>query len=79
VLLPESAQIRLQRMYDKTLYKAPVSTMAAARPKGVVHPDGTFTVAKFGGEPLRDQALLRWCEELLDTVLGPVLQAVLAN
>ncbi|MCW2491869.1 MAG: transcription-repair coupling factor, partial [Frankiales bacterium] len=79
VLLPESAQIRLQRMYDKTLYKAPVSTMAAARPKGVVNPDGTFTVAKFGGEPLRDQALLRWCEELLDTVLGPVLQAVLAN
>jgi transcription-repair coupling factor (superfamily II helicase) len=66
-------------MYDKTLYKAPVSTMAAARPKGVVNPDGTFTVAKFGGEPLRDQALLRWCEELLDTVLGPVLQAVLAN
>jgi transcription-repair coupling factor (superfamily II helicase) len=79
VLLPESAQIRLQRMYDKTLYKAPVSTMAAARPKGVVNPDGTFTVAKFGGEPLRDQALLRWCVELLDTVLGPVLQAVLAN
>ncbi|MDQ1748953.1 MAG: hypothetical protein QOE71_9 [Pseudonocardiales bacterium] len=79
VLLPESAQIRLQRMYDKTLYKAPVSTMAAARPKGIVNPDGTFTVAKFGGEPLRDQALLRWCIELLDTVLGPVLQAVLAN
>ncbi|HEX2904967.1 MAG TPA: transcription-repair coupling factor [Jatrophihabitans sp.] len=79
VLLPESAQLRLQRMYDKTLYKAAVSTMAAARPKGVLNKDGTFTVAKFGGEPLRDQPLLDWCAQLLDTVLGPVLQAVLAN
>jgi transcription-repair coupling factor (superfamily II helicase) len=79
VLLPESAQIRLQRMYEKTLYKAPVSTMAAARPKGVTKPDGSFSVAKFGGEPLRDQALLSWCIELLDSVLGPVLQAVLSN
>ncbi|UQX89375.1 transcription-repair coupling factor [Jatrophihabitans telluris] len=79
VLLPESAQIRLSRMYDKTLYKAPVSTMAAARPKGVIKPDGTFATASFGGEPLRDQALLKWCTELLDTILGPVLQAVLSN
>jgi transcription-repair coupling factor (superfamily II helicase) len=66
-------------MYEKTVYKPAVATMAAARPKGVVKPDGSFAVAKFGGEPLRDQALLNWCVELLDTVLGPVLQAVLAN
>ncbi|MCW2540849.1 MAG: transcription-repair coupling factor [Frankiales bacterium] len=79
VLLPESAQLRLERLYDKTLYKAPVSTMAAARPKGVTKPDGSFAVAKFGGEPLRDQALLSWCIELLDTVLGPVLEVVLAS
>jgi transcription-repair coupling factor (superfamily II helicase) len=79
VLLPESAQLRLQRTYDKTLYKPAVSTMAAARPKGVLNKDGTFSPAKFGGEPLRDQALLSWCVELLDGILGPVLQAVLAN
>jgi len=79
VLLPESAQLRLQRLYDKTAYKPAVSTMSAGRPKGVRQPDGTFTVAKFGGEPLRDQALLNWCVELLDSVLGPVLAAVLAN
>jgi transcription-repair coupling factor (superfamily II helicase) len=78
VLLPESAQLRLERLYDKTLYKPAVSTMAAARPKGVTKPDGTFTVAKFGGEPLRDQPLLNWCVELLDAVLGPVLAAVVA-
>jgi transcription-repair coupling factor (superfamily II helicase) len=78
VQLPESAQLRLERLYDKTLYKPAVSTMAAARPKGVLAPDGTFTEAKFGGEPLRDQSLLGWCARLLDTVLGPVLAAVLA-
>jgi len=79
VLLPESAQIRLQRSYDKTVYKAAVSTMAASRPKGVVKPDGSWTEAKFGGEPLRDQPLLNWCVQVLDTILGPVLAAVLAN
>jgi transcription-repair coupling factor (superfamily II helicase) len=79
VLLPESAQVRLQRTYDKTLYKAAVSTMAAGRPKGVLNKDGTFTEAKFGGEPLRDQALLNWCIQLLESILGPVLAAVLAN
>ncbi|MCW2522319.1 MAG: transcriptional-repair coupling factor, partial [Frankiales bacterium] len=79
VLLPESAQLRLERTYDKTVYKPAVSTMAAARPKGVLNPDGTFTAAKFGGEPLRDQAMLSWCVELLESILGPVLRAVLAN
>lgn len=79
VLLPESAQVRLQRTYDKTLYKAAVSTMAAARPKGVTKSDGTFVEAKFGGEPIRDQALLSWCIQLLESILGPVLAAVLAN
>jgi transcription-repair coupling factor (superfamily II helicase) len=79
VLLPESAQVRLQRSYDKAVYKPVVSTMAVARPKGVVKPDGSFAEAKFGGEPLRDQALLTWCAQLLETILGPVLQAVLSN
>ncbi len=79
VLLPESAQVRLQRTYDKTIYKPAVSTMAAARPKGVVKPDGSWAEAKFGGEPLRDQALLGWCVDLLEAILGPVLKAVLAN
>jgi transcription-repair coupling factor (superfamily II helicase) len=79
VLLPESAQLRLQRLYDKTAYKPTVSTMSAGRPKGARQADGTFAPVKFGGEPLRDQALLAWCVELLDAILGPVLEAVLAN
>ncbi len=79
VLLPESAQVRLQRSYDRTLYKPAVSTMAAARPKGVIKPDGSWAEAKFGGEPLRDQPLLSWCIDVLESILGPVLKAVLAN
>ncbi|HEV2888619.1 MAG TPA: transcription-repair coupling factor [Jatrophihabitans sp.] len=79
VLLPESAQVRLQRSYDKAVYKPAVSTMAAARPKGVVKPDGSWAEAKFGGEPLRDQPLLSWCSQLLEAILGPVLKAVLSN
>ena len=79
VLLPESAQVRLQRTYDKAVYKPAVSTMAAARPKGVIKPDGSFAETKFGGEPLRDQALLTWCAQLLEAILGPVLKAVLSN
>jgi transcription-repair coupling factor (superfamily II helicase) len=56
-----------------------VSTMAAARPKGVIKPDGSWAEAKFGGEPLRDQPLLTWCADLLEAILGPVLKAVLSN
>jgi transcription-repair coupling factor (superfamily II helicase) len=68
--LPESAQIRLTRLYDKALYKQAVSTVAVPRPKGVVKPDGSFAVASFGGEPLRDIALLNWCGEVLAEVTG---------
>ncbi|MCW2494837.1 transcription-repair coupling factor [Jatrophihabitans sp.] len=70
VELPESGQLRLQRLYDKAQYKQAVSTMVVPRPKGVLKPDGTFVEAKFGGEPLRDVALLTWCAEVLAAVTG---------
>jgi transcription-repair coupling factor (superfamily II helicase) len=68
--LPDSAQLRLQRLYDKAHYKQTVSTMSVPRPKGVVKPDGTFAPVAFGGEPLRDVALLIWCSEVLAQVTG---------
>ncbi|MCW2644719.1 MAG: mfd [Pseudonocardiales bacterium] len=68
--LPESAQIRLERLYDNARYKQAVSTVSVPRPKGVVKPDGSFAVTTFGGEPLRDIALLNWCGEVLATVTG---------
>jgi transcription-repair coupling factor (superfamily II helicase) len=68
--LPESAQLRLQRLYDKAHYKAAASTVSVPRPKGVVKPDGSFAEVKFGGEPLRDVALLNWCGTVLASVTG---------
>jgi transcription-repair coupling factor (superfamily II helicase) len=70
VELPESALLRLQRLYDKSHYKQAVGTMSVPRPKGVVQPDGTFREAAFGGQPLRDIALLAWCGQVLDSVLS---------
>jgi transcription-repair coupling factor (superfamily II helicase) len=68
--LRESAQLRLQRLYDKALYKPTVSTVSVPRPKGVVKPDGSFAVAKFGGEALRDVPLLTWTLEVVESLLG---------
>ena len=38
-------------------------------------PDGAFAETKFGGEPLRDIALLRWCGEVLEAVAGQLVVA----
>jgi transcription-repair coupling factor (superfamily II helicase) len=71
--LPESAQLRLTRLYDKAVYKQAVSTVSIPRPKGVTKPDGSFTVTQFGGEALRDIALLNWSAEVIAT-LAPAEQ-----
>ncbi len=66
--LAESAQVRLRRLYERAIYKQAVSIVSVPRPKGVVKPDGSFTEAAFGGEPLRDVALLQWCAQVLAAV-----------
>jgi len=58
--LPESAQLRLQRLYDKAHYKRAVSTVSVPRPRS----------AGMGSEPLRDVGLLNWCGEVLRSVTG---------
>jgi transcription-repair coupling factor (superfamily II helicase) len=75
VELPESGQLRLQRLYDRSHYKPAVATMSVPRPKGVVKPDGSFAEVKFGGEPLRDIPLLTWCAEVLASVTGQPVPA----
>jgi transcription-repair coupling factor (superfamily II helicase) len=62
VELPESARLRLNRVYPKSVVKAPVKTMLVPRPK----------TAAVGGQPLRDEELLTWCHQVIDTVLAPV-------
>ncbi|MDP9115692.1 MAG: transcription-repair coupling factor [Actinomycetota bacterium] len=68
--LPESGQLRLTRLYEKAQYKQAVQTVVVPRPRGVVKPDGSFAVASFGGQPLRDVALLSWCAEVMSSVTG---------
>jgi transcription-repair coupling factor (superfamily II helicase) len=77
--LPDSTLLRLQRLHPKSLYKPTVATMAVPRPKGVRKADGTFEVAAFGGEPLRDVALLQWCAQVLEQVVGQPVQRELAR
>jgi transcription-repair coupling factor (superfamily II helicase) len=74
--LPESALMRVNRLYPRSLYKPAVSTLAIPRPKGVSRPDGSFTPAAFGGEPLRDVALLAWCGEVFDAILSPIARPI---
>jgi transcription-repair coupling factor (superfamily II helicase) len=61
VELPDSRQVRLQRLYPRTLLKQAVRTMLVPVPK----------TASFGGQPLRDTELLAWCAEVVRSVLAP--------
>jgi transcription-repair coupling factor (superfamily II helicase) len=61
VELPESRQVRLQRLYPRTVLKQQVRTMLVPVPK----------TASFGGQPLRDTELLAWCAEVVRSVLAP--------
>jgi len=58
--LPDSKQMRLKRYYPDAVYKAAGDQISVPRPM----------TRRVGGEPVRDVELLRWCEELLTTVLG---------
>jgi transcription-repair coupling factor (superfamily II helicase) len=69
VRLTDSGQMRVTRLYDKSQYKPTVSTLSVPRPKGVMRQDGTFQVASFGGDPMRDQGLLAWATTLLEAVV----------
>jgi transcription-repair coupling factor (superfamily II helicase) len=58
--LPDSKQLRLKRFYPDAVYKQTTDQVSLPRP----------TDRRIGGEPLRDAAVLAWCGELLQTVLG---------
>ncbi len=61
VELPESAQLRLQRLYPGSLVKGAVRSILVPKPM----------TARVGGQPLRDVALLDWCREVIEAVLTP--------
>ena len=59
--LPESAQMRLKRLYPRAQYKAASGTLSLPRP--VAGQDARGPV-KMGAAPMRDLELLAWCEQL---------------
>ncbi|MDP9816029.1 transcription-repair coupling factor [Spirilliplanes yamanashiensis] len=60
--LPDSKQMRLKRYHPDSVYKAATDQVSVPRP----------STRRIGGEPLRDDALLQWCAQLLKDVLGEV-------
>ncbi|MEV3919913.1 transcription-repair coupling factor [Actinomadura coerulea] len=58
VHLPDSKQVRLQRLYPKSILKPATDTLLVPAPK----------TAPLGGRPLRDQELLRWATDLVDAL-----------
>jgi transcription-repair coupling factor (superfamily II helicase) len=66
VELPESAQLRLKRLYPGSVLKPALRTVLVPFP----------TTARIGGKPLHGEAILTWCRELIDAVvLGDVSAA----
>ncbi|MDD9206599.1 helicase-related protein, partial [Georgenia sp. 10Sc9-8] len=63
--LPESAQLRLKRLYPGTVLKPAIRSVLVPFP----------TTARIGGKPLRDADLLAWVRELIDAVLGNAVGA----
>jgi len=84
VELPDSRQVRLQRLYPRTVLKPAVRTMLVPVPKAVPGAragsnqgsgstrSGTGPTISLGAPPLRDQELLAWCEELIGAVLDGI-------
>jgi transcription-repair coupling factor (superfamily II helicase) len=78
VELPDSRQVRVQRLYPRTVLKPAVRTMLVPVPKAApgTRPGsgstraGTGQTVSIGAPPLRGADLLAWCEELIEAVLG---------
>jgi transcription-repair coupling factor (superfamily II helicase) len=85
VLLPESRQVRVARLYPKTVLKQAVRTMLVPVPKadGGTRPGsagvragsgraGPSSAVSIGAPPLRDRELLAWCDDLIEHVLDGI-------
>ncbi|WP_444662907.1 transcription-repair coupling factor [Cellulomonas sp. CW35] len=59
VELPESAQLRLKRLYPGTVLKPALRTVLVPFP----------TTARIGGKPLHGREVLTWCRQLIDAVV----------
>jgi transcription-repair coupling factor (superfamily II helicase) len=66
VELPESGVLRLNRLHPRSIVKPALRTMLVPRP----------TTAVVGGRPIRDEALLSWAREVVDTVVDRIGERV---
>jgi transcription-repair coupling factor (superfamily II helicase) len=81
VELPESRQVRAERLYPRTLYKPAVRTMLVPVPKAVAGTRagsgstraGTGRIMSLGAPSLRDTELLSWCEDLIEALLDATI------
>ncbi|HUJ05545.1 MAG TPA: transcription-repair coupling factor [Streptosporangiaceae bacterium] len=88
VELPDSREVRVQRLYPRTLLKPTVRTMLVPVPKAGSRPGsrsaggsgrygaGAGAVTPIGAPSLRDGELLAWCQELVEAVFGDLPPAV---
>ncbi|MCW2631272.1 MAG: transcription-repair coupling factor, partial [Pseudonocardia sp.] len=60
--LPDSAQLRLNRLYPSATYRPTTQLVSVPRP---------LVGDRIGGEPLRDTQLLDWCSRLITDLLPP--------
>jgi len=67
--LPESRQVRAQRLYPKTVLKPAVRTMLVPVPRDVPGAHSGAPVPP-GAPLLRDRELLAWCGQLIEAVFG---------
>ncbi|MBE3000252.1 transcription-repair coupling factor [Nocardiopsis sp. HNM0947] len=63
--LRESQELRLRRMYPKTVVKEATKTLLVPVPKA----------GGIGGKPLRDLELLKWCTDFVSAIFEPNLKA----
>ncbi|HEY6276672.1 MAG TPA: transcription-repair coupling factor [Streptosporangiaceae bacterium] len=69
VELPDSRQVRVQRLYPKTVLKPAVRSMLVPVPRAVPGRPPSAPVPP-GAPLLRDQELLAWCAQLVADILG---------
>jgi len=78
VQLPDSRQVRVARLYPKTVIKPAVRTMLVPVPR--VTPGLRPSAPAPPGAPLlRDQELLAWCTRLVEAVFGEDRPAVVTE
>jgi transcription-repair coupling factor (superfamily II helicase) len=75
VELPESRQVRVQRLYPRTVLKQTVRTMLVPVPRAGSGGSGGSSGSGGSGSPLgapalRDAELIAWCQQLVEAVFG---------